>query len=119
MYPPVFQTVATDPAVQAVLGIAPVRVFPFGQAPDEVAMPYCVWQTVSGVPANYLGNTPDMDEWLVQFDVYAETASSARGAAEALRDAIEEVVYITAWRGESKEGGVYRYSFDANFISQR
>jgi hypothetical protein len=120
MYPPVFATVSADAGVQAALGTNPVRVFPFGQAPDEVTMPYAVWQTVSGAPENYLAETPDVDTWLVQMDVYAATGGAARTAAEALRDAIEPVAHIVAWRGERKEDdGIFRYSFDINFITER
>jgi len=120
MYPPVFSTVALDAGVQSALGSDPVRVFPFGRAPDDVDMPYAVWQIVSGAPENYLSDVPDVDEWLVQLDVYAETGGEARTAAEALRDAIEPITNIAAWRGESKEeDGVFRYSFDINFITER
>lgn len=120
MYPPVFTTVAANAGVQSALGSDPVRVFPFGRAPDETTMPYAVWQTFAGAPKNYLSGTPDVDTWLVQMDVYAATGGAARTAAQALRDAIEPVAYIAAWRGESKEeDGIFRYSFDINFITER
>lgn len=120
MYPPIFSIVAADAGVQALLGTSPVRFFPFGQAPDEVSMPYGVWQIVSGGPENYLTDTPDIDGWLVQVDVYATRGSWARSAAEALRDAIENQAYIVAWRGESKEEDrIFRYSFDVEFLTER
>lgn len=119
MYPPVFTTVAANAGVKAALGSNPVRVFPFGQAPDDVAMPYAVWKTITGAPENYLDGVPDVDSWLVQMDVYAATGGAARTAAQALRDAIEPVARIK-WRGESKEeDGIFRYSFDINFITER
>jgi hypothetical protein len=120
VYPPVFAIVAADVGVQAALGTNPVRFFPFSQAPDDVTMPYAVWQTVSGSPENYLAGLPDIDGWMVQVDVYAETGRAARTAAQALRDAIEPEAYIVAWRGESKEDdGIFRYSFDVGFLTQR
>ena len=61
MMPPIFPVVAASAAAQAALGAAPVRFFPFGAAPQDVALPYAVWQTVDGAPENYLGNLPDAD----------------------------------------------------------
>lgn len=80
-----------------------------------------MWQIISGVPENYIGNIPDADSWTLQIDVYAETASHARDAALALRNAIEPVAYVTAWRGEAvdTETRNYRCSFDVDWIDNR
>ena len=117
MYPPIFSTVAADAAVQAELGTNPVRFYPFGEAPAGVSKPYAVWQVVTGFPENYLGQLPDIDSYSIQVDVYSETASGARQAALALRDAIEPVAHITAWRGESRDPDTknYRFSFDVDW----
>lgn len=121
MYPPVFSIAAADAGVRTALGTDPVRLFPFGSAPEGVTLPYAVWQTAGGAPENYITNTPDIDSFLVQVDVYAETAAAVRSAAEALRDALEPAANITSWRGESKDQktGHYRYSFDINFLTSR
>ena len=120
MKPPIFDIIKVVSAVTALLGTVPVRFFPFGQAPDEIEMPYAIWQTVSGSPENYLSGVPSIDGWLVQVDVYAKKGSTARNVAEALRDAIEPEAYITAWRGESKEDdNIFRYSFDVEFLTER
>lgn len=117
MYPPIFATCAGSPAVTAVLGTGPTRLFPFGEAPEGVALPYAVWQTVGGQPENYLGQTPDIDNFLLQIDVYAQTVASARQVAQALRAAIESHAHIVAWRGESRddETNHYRFSFDVEW----
>jgi hypothetical protein len=121
MYPPLFAIVSVDLTVRTVFGTNPVRVFPFSGAPENVTLPYAVWQTIGGSPENYVGNAPDIDSFFVQVDVYATTAASARDGAEALRDAIEPRAYIVAWRGESKDPATqhYRYSFDVNFFTAR
>lgn len=121
MYPPVFSVVAADAGVQSALGTNPVRVYPFGEAPDGVGFPYAVWQIVSGGPENYISNAPDLDTYIVQIDVYGLTPTGVRAAAEALRDAIEPVAHIVAWRGESRdvESGSFRYSFDVEFMTDR
>lgn len=117
MFPPVFSTAAASPAVTALLGTNPTRLYLFGEANQNSTKPYAIWQTVSGSPESYLANTPDIDHWVTQIDVYATTASGARGAAEALRDAFEPVAYVTGWRGESKntDTQLYRYSFDVEW----
>ena len=122
MKPPIFDIIKVVSAVTALLGTDPVRFFPFGQAPDDVEMPYAVWQTVSGSPENYLSGTPSIDNWMAQVDVYAKKGSTARNVAEALRDALEAdlTAYITAWRGERKEDdNIFRYSFDVEFLTER
>ena len=120
MKPPIFDIIKAVSAVTSLLGTDPIRFFPFGVAPDDVEQPYAVWQTVSGSPDNYLSGTPSIDNWLIQVDVYAKKGSTARNVAETLRDAIEPEAYIVAWRGESKEDdNIYRYSFDAEFLTER
>lgn len=114
MFPPVFATAVANAAVTSKLGTSPTRLFLFGEAPQVVTKPYAVWQTVSGGPYNYLKTLPDVDRYTVQIDVYGDTVSSVRDAAEALRDAFEPVAYVVSWRGESRDTQTqnYRYSFD-------
>lgn len=117
----IFETCATDPAVTALLGTSPVRLFPFGMAPAGVIKPYAVWQQVGGQPDNYLSGVPDIDSMTLQVDAYATTSASARAVAAALRDAIEPVAHVVAWRGESRdaETGNYRVSFDVDWFIPR
>ena len=117
----IFETCATDPAVTALLGTSPVRLFTFGMAPAGVIKPYAVWQQVGGQPENYLAGVPDIDSMTLQVDAYATTSASARAVAAALRDAIEPVAHVVAWRGESRdaETGNYRVSFDVDWFIPR
>lgn len=121
MFPPIFAACAAAPAVTALLGASPTRLYPFGEAPQGVAYPYAAWQTVGGAPENYLGDRPDLDSFALQVDVYADTAASARAVAIALRDAIEQHANITRWGGESKDPatGRYRVSFDVDWLTHR
>lgn len=121
MYPPIFSVCAANAGVQTSLGVSPTRLYPSGEAPSGVALPYAVWQMVTGIPQNYLGKAPDIDSFTVQIDVFAATATEARNAAEALRDAIEPNAHITAWRGESRDAETrnYRYSFDLDWFVPR
>jgi hypothetical protein len=122
MFPPVFQIAAAAGPVQTVLGSSPCRLYPFGEAPQGVAVPYAVWQVMPGsAPENYLGQVPDADSWMVQVDVYGTSAASVRDVGAALRDAFEPRAHIVRWNGESKNPTTdrYRLSFDVNFITLR
>lgn len=125
MFPPLFATLNASSAVRAIFGTAPLRVYPFGDAPAKgqpgYAVPYAVFQTIYGSPENYLGEVPDMDGWGVQIDVYAESLSAARAGAQAIRDAIEPVAYVVAYNAELREPDtrLFRYSFDVAFLTSR
>jgi hypothetical protein len=121
MYPPLFQVCAADSDVQTLLGVGPTRLWPFGEADPSPTYPYAVWQTIAGSPQNYLGQTPDVDFFGLQIDVYARTAEDARAVARALRGAIEPVAYVTAYIGEFRDTITrnFRYSFSVDWIVQR
>lgn len=125
MFPPIASVVDVS-AVRALLktGSGPLRFYSFGSAPPDVAKPYAVWRQVFGAPENYLGDTPDMDSFGVQVDVYAlpsQGGTRAREVAMALRDAIEPHAYIAAWRGESRDPETknFVYSFDCDWLTPR
>lgn len=128
MNPPFFQIVNV-PAVQAIFGAKPLRVWTFGEAPEKETRPYAVFQTIAGTPENYINQVPDVDSWTVQVDVYSEAVEGKQAdaialvtnGARVLRDALEPVAHITSWRGCSREAGtrLYRYSFDVAFVTDR
>ena len=64
----------SNAAVTNLLGTNPVRFFMFGLAPDDVQYPYAVWQVVSGSPENYLNNRPQIENHVIQIDVYSNSA---------------------------------------------
>ncbi|PMV79619.1 MULTISPECIES: DUF3168 domain-containing protein [unclassified Pseudomonas] len=120
-YPPIFQVAAADPAVTALLGTNPTRLYLFGIAPDTPVGTYCVWQVINGSPENFLAGRPDTEAYGLQIDVYASTASAARAAGHAIEYAVELAATITNYNGETKdaETGLYRYSFDVDWIVRR
>ena len=117
MFPPIFTVASADSAVTALIGASPVRLYPFGEAPQGVQLPYVVWQVVSGSPSNYLAGRPDVDGFTLQVDVYAATGASARSVASVLRNAVELRAHIVRWGGESKDEETkrYRLSFDIDW----
>lgn len=121
MFPPIFQICAANAAVQAGLGSDPVRLFPFGEAPQGVAKPYAVWRQFGGQPEAYLGQRPDLDAFRLQVDVFAETGAAATSAAGAIRDAVELRAHITRWGSAERDPGTgnYRVSFDIDWLTPR
>jgi len=124
VYPPIYPAVAASPACVALLksGTGPVRFYQFGINEEQPqTYPYAVWQRVGGLPENYLGQTPDIDSFTVQVDVYAKSADQARTVATALRDAIESVAHITGWFGESRDPDTknYRFTFQTDWWTSR
>lgn len=124
MFPPFYATCAANAGVKAIFGTSP-RIYPHGQAPAAgsvgFATPYAVHQMIPGSPENYLAGVPDTDAFTLQVDVYADTVAAAASAAQAIRDAIEPIAYIAAWRGGNKDPDteLYRYGFDVDFLTPR
>jgi|SRR5690625_2584863 len=121
MYPPIFSIVSKSAAVKSAFGTDPIRIYMFGLAPEGVKHPYAVWQIVGGSPENYLNETPNIDLFSVQIDVYGASVTAVRNGARALRDSIEPHAHVVSWRGESKdvETNLYRSSFDVDFWTDR
>lgn len=118
---PFYTVCKADPTVQALLGGTSPRIYPFGEAPEQVAKPYAVYQWVGGSPYNMLNCRPDADQASLQVDIYALTPKSSTDAAEAIRYAIELESYITSYRGTDREEQtkLYRTSFDVDWIVNR
>lgn len=117
MFAPIFETCAASAEVRAVLGEHPVRLFPFGEAPEGVNKPYATWQGIGGRPEPNINQRPEIDLFGLQVDVFAASVSDARDAARALRDAIEPHAHVTRWGGESRDPstGSYRVTFDVDW----
>ena len=121
MYPPIFQICAANSAVTALIGSSPVRLFPFGEAPQGVTKPYVAWQIVGGSPENFLNQAPDADTFSIQIDVYGDTEASARSVATAIRNAIQNRSHIVSWIGDGRDPDTknYRIGFIADWIVRR
>lgn len=106
--------------MKAIFGATP-RVYLFGKAPQGVAKPYAVWQSIGINPENYLGQIPDADFMPTQIDVYADTAEGARDGAQALRDLYQLHGYVTVQREWPREAStnLYRYQLDVDFWQSR
>lgn len=118
MIAPIFKVCAASPAVTALLGASPTRLYPHGEAPEGVVRPYVVWQVVSGSPINYVNGVPDTDRYGLQVDVYAETATSADQVATAIRKAIGWHAYVTGFGVDTRDTATknYRKGFDVAWL---
>lgn len=118
MLAPIVAVCKADPVVTALLGDSPLRLFAHGEAEQNVAKPYAVWQVVSGSPINYLNGQPDTDRYGLQIDVYATTAISADAVVTAMRKAIGKHAYITGFGVDTRDPETknYRKGFDVAWL---
>lgn len=126
MMPPLFQALSTDAGVGVLLGAGPLcRVYPAGEAPENVQYPYATWQIVSGNPENYLGDRPNIDQIRVQLDCWSPSAggsiTKASQVADAVRYALESRGHQVDFGSTERdaETGSYRYRMDFDFWISR
>lgn len=120
-YPPIFSLAAGSPAVTALLGTNPTRLYLFGRATQTVTKPYAVWQTVYGNPENYINHRPNIDNWGTQVDVYATTAAQSRQVATALMYAWEGAAHVVQYNGDFQvpDTEYFRFSFTVEWYTNR
>lgn len=92
-----FNIISQSNQVKAVLGV-PVRAYPWGRAPQNPIKPYVVYTLYSAVPENYLGTRGDIDRKSIQVNIYADNAARSENCFNAIRDSLEGVAYLTAYR---------------------
>lgn len=118
---PFYEVCKADPDVRSLLGGVSPRIYPFGEAPQQVAKPYVVYQWIGGDPFNMLNCRPDADRASLQVDVYGVNVRSTTAVAKAIRYAIELRAYVTGYRGDlrDEETKLYRTSFDVDWLVNR
>lgn len=102
MFPPVFTTLQASADVRAILGARP-RLYRHGEAPQNESRPYGTWLVVSGIPENTLSETPGIDRDTVQIDVYAKGDAEIEELARVVRDQMETVTHMVAWRNPPRD----------------
>lgn len=85
--PPVF-ALLNVPAVTAIVGTNPVRVYGQGNAQQDAPLPHVTWQVISGQPYATL-DMPGMDNHRVQVDCWTADNATGKALALAVRDAME------------------------------
>lgn len=116
MLPPIYTTLQASSIIRGIFGARP-RIYRMGEAPAKTSDPYAVWQLVSGVPENQLSGTPGHDRDTVQIDIYSTTDSGCEQAAIAVRDQMETVTHMTAYRTlpRDTETRNFRISMDFDY----
>lgn len=97
MNPAIFPILNANSAVKAVLGSSPLRFYPWGRAPQNVAKPYATYNVYNGNPENYMDRVPDIDNKGTQIDLYATTSESAEDVFIAIRNALEPYAHMTSF----------------------
>ncbi len=115
---PIFNLCKASNELTTLLGENPTKVYPFGQAPQGVTLPYAVWQIVSGTPYNQLADDAQTDNYTTQVDVYGGSDEQACAAAKAIINATASEAYVLSYNGNGRdnETGDYYYSFDLGWI---
>lgn len=117
MIPPVYPTLMAAPAVTALVGDRILRKV----APQNTPRPYIVWRVVFGLPANYVGEAPGIDNFRAQVDCIADTDVQCRALAEAVQAALQPhaVELGVNIDEQDEETGLHRYSVDWSFWTPR
>lgn len=78
-----------EPQLVALLGtFVDNRVYP-DVAPQDVALPFCIFEQVGGKPLNFLsGDVPDKKNALIQINVWATTRAQAMSIIRSMEDAL-------------------------------
>lgn len=118
---PIFLILKANAAVTALLGVKPLRVYPWGDAPERQVKPYATYGTFSGTPENYVDKTPDIDSLGTQIDIWADTVQSCEAVFAAIRDALEPHAHITNFQGSVRdtETNLYNARLELDFWQPR
>jgi hypothetical protein len=92
MFPPVYTALSGDSDVGSIVG---TRIYPHGEAPQDVTRPYVTWQVVSAVPENGISCAPDIDVWSIQINCLHTTSAGVVQLAESVRNAIQTYGHVT------------------------
>lgn len=116
-----FPILNASTTVKNLLGSNPLRVYPFGRAPQNTAKPYAVYSVYNANPENYLGQVPDIDNKGTQIDIYAETAQSAESCFVAIRNALEPSAHMTSFStiGVEENTNLYNVRMEFDFWEER
>ena len=120
MLPAVLLTLQT-PAVLAIVGGDPVRIFRHGAAPQDTEKPYVTWFEVAGQPYDQLSGTPCGDFDSVQIDCWAKSDMQVEQLAKAVRDAVDAAgisnrLVVNLRDPDTK---LFRIGLEADFINSR
>lgn len=97
MNPDLFPLLNASAPVKLLMGANPLRVWPWGQAPDNPKKPYAVYEVYNANPENYLDQVPDIDNKGTQINIYADSAASLEACYLAIRNTLEPHAHMTSF----------------------
>lgn len=118
MLPPLYAVLMGSNAVTSIIGD---RCYPFGEAVQDTAKPYVVWQIIGGSPDNNLSHAPSIDSYLIQVDCYHQSPVGIATLADAVRSALESVAHITGYPVNEREPDtkLYRIALELDWWYSR
>lgn len=121
--PGIFRILADDSSIVALLK-APngkLRIFPWGEAPQQSPTPYVTYSVISGRPENMLGDTPLEDNMGTQIDVWGRTGEETEKLMDLISTILEPVAHMTSFDAAEKDTGtrLYRGRMDFDVIKSR
>lgn len=96
MNPQIYTLLNASNAVKLLLG-SPVRIYPWGRAPENPKKPYGVYGVYNANPENYLDKVPDIDNKGTQLNIYADTAEKLDSCFTAVRNVLEPHAHMTSF----------------------
>lgn len=112
MNPSIFSILNASSPVKLILGANPLRVYPWGRAPEKPILPYAVYTVYNANPENYLDKVPDIDNKGTQIDIYAQSGQTLESAFVSVRDALEPYAHMISFATPVQDA-------DTNFYSCR
>lgn len=103
MFPPIYQYLSSSAAVVAIAGD---KLY-LNVAPQGTNEPYVVWGISGGIPQNYLGENPGIDQISIDINCFARSPSVVQNLAEAVRDELQQwsqsqSAPVSDWEFETK-----------------
>jgi hypothetical protein len=118
MLPPIYPILSQDAATAAIVA---TRIYPHGEAPQDVASPYVTWFVVAAPPDLVLDGPPPSDRWTIQVDCWHPTSAGIVQLTSAVRSAIEQHACVTTLflNGREPETGLYRMALQLDYLLAR
>lgn len=115
MNPSLFPLLKDSALVKSLLGSNPLRVYPWGRAPQNVPTPYATYTVYNGNPENYVSNNPDIDNKGTQLNIYGETGDDVEKCFIAIRNVLQNHAHMTNFSTPALDADTNYYSCTMEF----
>lgn len=118
MLPPIYTILSAAPAVSAIVG---TRIYPHGDAPQDVTTPYITWFVVSAPPELLIDGAPPFDKFTIQVDCWHQTSAGVVTLGGVTRAALETQCHVTNILANQRdaETKLYRIALQLDYILNR